>query len=676
MRAGMGRSPLTFTPGRGVVAAYAAVALAFSVVLLWLGRQRGTLEFSAWVVAYAVFGVMALRRPRRAPLAAGFLAFALGFVRTHTGGPNLDLGLALIGLSIGVFLLRGDPAPRERRLDLAGVCLLLVAAWSVVSLGFAALRIRGFAPAPGFGYHVYRFNLFGLSSEEALTRAVLGAAATFAWFGLYEFARSADVDRRRLATATVLALAVNSAALLVQRHVAPDFLHPAGLPLIDRLNGVTSFCYALGDATLAFFLLLPAWGGLRGRHGVLTGTGIALMLHAAVASGSRATLFAMLLAAVLWAGVWCSRLNRAGQRRLAFLPAALAIGLVVATATAYWLQPSDQATPLGRLKEGVERQGLWGHLVATRLDSYPLIFRVLQHYPLSGVGAGLYQAEVDKQRVLLTPDRAFLDSYLLNSYAPNQFLNTGVELGVPALLALVVVFVSAGALAWPRGRGGSVPQLVSLLALGAALQLGPAFYNSEALVFGWLVVGLAAASGRAPVPVGTATPTGRTVSTRATIALVVGGVALGVAGHLLSRPALAVERQWMQLRWRLNIGMPPEQPGGRWTASEATFSVNTLAPFVALRWHVGDPAVPAYAPEVSFYVDGVLAEKSRARPGVIRESRLPLPSAPGFKRISVRVTPAFVPAHATGSGDDRRLGVFLHAVQPVEATSPGPASHP
>ena len=62
---------------------------------------------------------------------------------------------------------------------------------------------------------------------------------------------------------------------------------------------------------------------------------------------------------------------------------------------------------------------------------------------------------------------------------------------------------------------------------------------------------------------------------------------------------------------------------------------------VALRWHVGDPSVPGCAAEVSFYVDEVLKERSLARPGVIRESRLPLPSASGFKRISAG--PAFRP---------------------------------
>jgi hypothetical protein len=660
-----------FEPPRGVVPAYAVGAIGFSALLLVLSLRRGPEEFACWLVAYAVAGALALARPHEGPLFAGFLAFLLGFARTHREGPNLDLGLALVALSVGLFLLRGGRG-RERRLDLAGLLLLSIAAWSVVSLGFSVARVRGFAPAPGFGYHVYRFNFFGLSSEEALVRAAIGAAATFTWFGLYEFARTAAIDARRLGVAVVLTLGLNSAALLVQRHLDPGFLHPAGLPLIDRLNGVTSFCYALGDATLGFFLLLPVWGALRGRRGALTAAGVVLMLHAVVASGSRTTLFAMLAAVLLWAGVWFRQLQHEGRRGGALVPLGLAAVVVLATAGAYWLSPADQATPLGRLKEGVERQGLWGHIVATRLGSYPLALRVLQHYPLSGVGAGLYQAEVDKQRALLTPDRPIPDSYLLNSYAPNQFLNTGVELGVPALLGLVAVFVAAGAAATPRaGGGGSSLLLVSLLALAGALQFGPSFYNSEALVFSWLIVGLAAASG-APGR----TPAERVVGRTATVVALGALLALAVTGHLLSRPALAVERQWSELRWRLNIGMQPEQADGRWTAAAATFSIDTPAPVVALRWHVGDPSVPGYVAEVSFYVDGVLVERSLARPGVIRESRLPLPSASGFKRISVRVTPPFVPAHATGRSDDRRLGVFLHSVKPVGTGGPGSASRP
>ena len=65
-------------------------------------------------------------------------------------------------------------------------------------------------------------------------------------------------------------------------------------------------------------------------------------------------------------------------------------------AMAYWMTPADQATPLGRLKWEVEREGAPSRLFAGRLSSYPLIFRVIGEYPLSGVGVvdGLLERHV------------------------------------------------------------------------------------------------------------------------------------------------------------------------------------------------------------------------------------------------------------------------------------------
>ena len=168
-----------------------------------------------------------------------------------------------------------------------------------------------------------------------------------------------------------------------------------------------------------------------------------------------------------------------------------------------------------------------------------------------------------------------------------------------------------------------------------------------------------------------------TLGRGATAGLVAGVLVIGVGGHLLSRPSLAVDSQWKRLRWRLNIGMHPPEPGGQWSQPEATFVADSNAPALIVRWHVGDEAARDYRAEVSFYVDGALVEKSLAVSGRIRESALPLPAAQGFKRISVRVSPPYVPAEAFGAADRRRLGIFIHSVTPVEATpSPPPARPP
>jgi hypothetical protein len=642
---------------RSVLVLYGLLAVALSAVLLSLSLHRGPGELRRWLAAYVAVGVLSIVRPGLAPLAGGASAFLLGFVRTHQGGFNLDLGLGLVALSVGAWVLwRARRGEGREPVDLAGLALLLLAAWSSVSLAFVFARVRSFRPAPAFDYHAYQWNAFGLSSEEALVRAAIGATAAFLSFGLYLYGRHSGLDRRTLGAAVFLVLLANGAALLVQRH-DPDFLRPAGAIPPGRLNGMTSFCYALGDAALALFLLLPAWGAARGPGRARTAGSLVLLLQAAVASGSRTALLGMLAAALLWGWVLAVRRFR-GRGALASL-AATAL-LLWAGSALYRATPPDQATPLGRLRYGVETEGILGHLVEQRLHSYPLAFRVMGEYPLSGIGAGLYPAEVSKQRALLAPDLKVLD-YLLTSYAPSQFLNVGVELGLPALAALLAAFAAVALSLLRRGGLGAAEWLVSLAVLAAALQLGPAFYNSEALVFGWLVLGLAARAEAAADASGEAPPAPTTVVARATSVLLSALVAAALAGHALSAPALSVEHQWRRLRWRLGMGMLAPEGEGRWTRSQATFSIDTPAPAVRVEWHAGDPAFPAYRADVSFYVDGVLVERSAAASGRRRQSLLPLPKAAGFKRISVRVEPPFIPAEHGGK-DERRLGIFVHSV--------------
>jgi len=339
--------------------------------------------------------------------------------------------------------------------------------------------------------------------------------------------------------------------------------------------------------------------------------------------------------------------------------------LLLLAAAAYRVVPPGEGTSLGRLRFWIERQGLFGHLVATRLTSYPLAFRVMLEYPLSGVGVGLYMAEVSKQRALLMPDLQTLDPYLLVSYAPNQFLNTGVELGIPALVALVVAFAAVAVTARRRGREAS-HLVISVVVLAAALQLGPDLYNSEALVFFWLILGLAARRSATPAEVQGSAPWA--VGPHAAAAVLGATAIVAIAGHLLSLSSLSVENQWKRLRWRMSAGMhPPEDGGGRWSAPAATFSVDDTSPGVLVRWHAGDEAAGDYRARVSFYVDGSLVEQSVALPGRIRETWLPLPAVSGFKRISVQVSPPFVPAEASSGGDPRQLGVFIHSVEPAAA---------
>jgi hypothetical protein len=237
------------------------------------------------------------------------------------------------------------------------------------------------------------------------------------------------------------------------------------------------------------------------------------------------------------------------------------------------------------------------------------------------------------------------------------------------MLALFVAIAYATAAALRAHRvEGSAERAVSVIVLFGVLQLEPGLYNSEALVFSLLVIGCAVAGARPGAF--DADRSGLDLEpphrARTATAVLAAALVLGLGGQLLAAPSLAIEEQWQRLRWRMTIDMQPPQPDGQWTGSQATFSVDTPAPAVRLLWHVGDRAAGEYQAEVTFYVDGVLVERSRATAGRVRESVLPLPAAAGVKRLSVRVTPPFAPAEALGGGDRRQLGVFLHSVTPLE----------
>src|SRR5260221_911272 len=350
---------LEFRLRRSVLQLYAVLALVLSAALLLSSPDRGPREFSSWLAVYVALGAVSIRWPKVAPLVGGLSAFLLGWVRTYCGGINLDLGLGLIALSVGVWVLgRASPGQGSPSLDLAGLSLLSIAGWSSISLVFAVLRIRSFRPAAGFDYDVYQLNAFGFSSDEALLRATLSATAMFLAFGLFLYARSGDLpERKALNVAVFLALLVNGAALVVQRNFDPGFLHPAGSVPFERQNGVTSFCYALGDAVLALYLLLPAWGVARGRHGVLTAGSLLLLAYALLASGSRTALVTVVAATMLWACVRAVRQSRARRHTAAYVSlAAIALLLGVATA-AYPAAAPDRSTPFCLLKAGVEAHG-------------------------------------------------------------------------------------------------------------------------------------------------------------------------------------------------------------------------------------------------------------------------------------------------------------------------------
>jgi len=146
-----GLTRLSFELPFAAILAYSVFALALSGVLLSLSLLRGGREFAFWLAAYLLVAAVAVSRPRASVFVAGTLACLLGFVRTYRHGYNLDLGLGLIALAAGLYVWTRGRAPERPAIDVPGLALLSVAAWSLLSLVFSLARIWAFRPAPDFG---------------------------------------------------------------------------------------------------------------------------------------------------------------------------------------------------------------------------------------------------------------------------------------------------------------------------------------------------------------------------------------------------------------------------------------------------------------------------------------------------------------------------------------------
>lgn len=645
---------------RAFIYLYGGVCIFLAAVLIFLTANRGLTELLFLGAGALATVAVAWLLPRHALLLAAGGAFLLGFVRTFRGESGMDAGVVFIAIALAIHLWRQVWGGKNPRLDLMGLLLFLLAGIAMVSLVFFVTKVVSFTTVPGFAYHPYAFNPRGMSSNSLFPRVFDCALIVFSWFGLYQYARTAVIEARTMRWVVTLILIVNGAVLLWQQHIDSSFLLPAGAAIDGRFSGLTSYCYALGAGLIGLILLFPAWkktGKWALPVNIVLGV---LLLYSVSASGSRNALLALLVVAIGWSAIECVRSLFAGRRRRAALVFLSLVLMVFGIGMLYVVTPEGLDSPIARLKMGIEADGIVGHIVRTRLFSYPLHFAVIGAYPLAGTGVGAYYAEVIKQYRLLTPDLAVTDEYLLGSYAPNMFLNVGVELGLPGFILFLAVFLLAFIAAlrqWRLPHG--LAALIALLALVMTMQFGPELYNAEALVLLWLVVGMAVRGGDlSAAPAFEGQSSGRR-GTELTSLVIVVVMVLAIAGQFMTVGSLSVEQQWRQLRWHLDVGFYPDEPAGRWSRPEATFVTDSTDKQIVLHWHAGDPSVPEYIATVSFFVEGQLVETSRAASGQGRTSTLPLPETPGFKRISVKVSIPFVPDEALGNGDRRKLGIFV-----------------
>ncbi len=88
---------------------------------------------------------------------------------------------------------------------------------------------------------------------------------------------------------------------------------------------------------------------------------------------------------------------------------------------------------------------------------------MIQDFPFTGVGMGSYGFVADA----LYPLFSFAPGAILHAH--NLFLQIGVDLGIPGLIAWLAILLVVIALSWKQYRYGRVHQNVQCAALGAGL---------------------------------------------------------------------------------------------------------------------------------------------------------------------------------------------------------------
>ena len=174
---------------------------------------------------------------------------------------------------------------------------------------------------------------------------------------------------------------------------------------------------------------------------------------------------------------------------------------------------------------------------------------------------------------------------------------------------------------------------------GGGVRVEPGLLNSEAVVFFWMVVGLAARMAEpAPStitssPLADLRPTQRRAPPRRR-------AALGLAGLALSRGG------WPSRASGNSFGAPHASGCRRRRAVDVSGGDvrgrrGLLRRGRALaRGRSGGEGLPGGS---RLYVVGALVQRALGALGQVRESVLPLPAVVAFKWISVRVSPPFVP---------------------------------
>lgn len=544
----------------------------------------------------------------------------------------------------------GWDLPASWRVLLGGWALTLSLAWPVLvgrEIGFDLQRFADVSnanswaqmPAPlvaGWIVHVVLLQLVGLLWLEWMIRrsaAVSEATVPLAVHGLW------------------MGATVSSVVAIYQGTVDLGFL--SSLEWADR-----------GRAT-GLMLDANSFGMIAALAGPIAVVAIRpLALRAASVLAAAAF-------AVNWAGVWLSgsrtaflcglvgtcalavTMLRPARWRSAVMWPAVAVVLVMVVAAGVL---STTSGPLEREIGNPNDATVTGALF-NRGGYGDIAARMIQEYPLTGVGAGTYHwLASDYQRLMLDQELAF-------DNAQNWWRHQTAELGL--LGGLPLLLWSALLVRMTLWRGGGQPQPGAgtyrglLLGLGLVSLLGMPTQNPTVLLWFFALAALLAVRG--DVPEGGAAFSPRIA--RARWAVVAALAVLYTSGHaLLAVGDLSVTARAVRANRDYAVGVyapEPDPEGGqfRWTAghAELTFAADTR--WLVLRARVQHPDLEARPVELRFSTPCQVVQAQVVATGSPVTIALVLPE-PALLRLSVDVSRTWSPSDY-GSPDSRELGAVL-----------------
>lgn len=646
---------MSFGKPNAVLMSYSFVAAILSLSLLFFTLFQDFLRFSIYFGLYAaVIVLVVLLRFKSLPIVAS-LSFLTGFLETSWHGYNIDPGAGILVLASALYALQRS-RDKDLKLELSECLLLLLAVITLISLGFTIIKITSFFPVPEYHYTNYAVNGFGVSSDDLLLQVLRTGSVLFSLFGLFLAGRSYPfLEGKELLFYSVMTVAVLTfLVLLYQTYADQTFFFPKGAPRDGRLNGPTSFCYALGAGVEILLLLTPVWLFFRKNIKLVLGVStLLLLLYALNKSGSRT---ALILCSCFFAigciGFFIKWFARSQSPGRIIISAILGVVIISLAYGFYSLIPEETTSSLGRFKVySKEQGGILEHLYKTRFVHYSVSIPMLKHAPLTGVGVGTYYSEASKFADLYVPGYNPWDEYGVTSNVSNFYLGLSVELGVLGggmfLLWILLVLFSAR-----YSKLNLIPPslLISGFCLYAiGLLMGPQLLNSEATAWVMLYAGGIAS--------GTSKRTRKLKTNYLWIVVLAISIVL-ISANILSQPDKKMFEQWKQLKWHQDNGWFPAEEGGRWTSLQSSLRIQA-GKILQIKYHSGFPDFQG-SQRVKFYLNEELIHAANCSGG-IEQNYIHILSEEHQKGalLSIIVDKPFVPARQIDSSDNRELGIFV-----------------